>query len=523
MTQENIPYNQQAPVPPIPGTQIPFIPNRMKGRMMQGRMALQTRIPKWLSTYSIVVYLLALGLISFIYADYSLPWYYLLSGVVGVLVFFLYGTSVVNNASNLLGKKAKNAEKQLFLIALVPRLIFMLLLYQIFMVNYGDSFGFENMDTLGYDALGNYVAELISNGDFHFYDRIVEYSGHDNVDDMGYGIYVGFIYWLTDHSIIAVRLLKCLWSSLTVILIYRLAKRNFEPQVAYIAAIFCALWPNFWYYCANHLKETEMVFLTVLFIEQADQMLRSRKFTIWKLLPILLIVAALFTFRTVLALVLILALLFTIVMSSTRVVSWSKRIIVGLLVVVLIGITMGNRIEEQSRALFEQRETHSQKDNMEWRANRKDASGNTQSFAKYASAAVFAPMIFTLPFPTMVRPFEGQELQQMLNGGYFAKIIISGFTILAMFILLLSGKWREHLLPLSFMLGYLLVLAMSNFAQSDRFHHPAMPFEFMFAAFGLSIAVSQKKYKRWFTYWCAAMFVACLAWNWFKLKGRGLI
>ena len=204
-------------------------------------------------------------------------------------------------------------------------------------------------------------------------------------------------------------------------------------------------------------------------------------------------------------------------------VSFGKRIVIGFIAVVLIGVTMGNRIEEQSRELFEQRDVNTQKGNMEWRANRLDASGNKQQFAKYAGAAVFAPMIFTLPFPSMTRSFEGQELQQMLNGGYFAKNVLSFFTIFAMVVLLLSGKWRYHLLPLSFMLGYLLVLTMSNFAQSDRFHHPAMPFEFMFAAYGLSIAVTKKKYKHWFIFWCALMVVAALAWNWFKLKGRGLI
>ena len=122
----------------------------------------------------------------------------------------------------------------------------------------------------------------------------------------------------------------------------------------------------------------------------------------------------------------------------------------------------------------------------------------------------------------MVRPWDGQDVQQLLNGGDFVKNIMSCFTIFAMIMLLMSGKWREHLLPLSFMLGYLVVLSASTFAQSERFHQPAMPFEFMFAAYGLSIAVTKLKYKRWFTYWCVLMLVACIAWNWFKLAGRGL-
>ena len=260
-----------------------------------------------------------------------------------------------------------------------------------------------------------------------------------------------------------------------------------------------------------------MAFLAVLFVEQADQMLRSRQFTAWKVIPVLLIGAAIFTFRTPLGIVALLALVFSIVMSSTKVVSWGKRIVVGFFAIALIAVVAGNRLEEKANSLVSDVQSGQQERVNNWRSG----LDNGNSFAKYAGYAIFAPMIFTLPFPTMVRPFDGQEVQQLLNGGNFVKNIMSCFTILALVTLLMSGKWREHLLPLSFMLGYLVVLSMSTFAQSERFHQPAMPFEFMFAAYGLSIAVT-KKYKRWFTYWCALMFIACIAWNWFKLAGRGL-
>lgn len=479
-------------------------------------------IPVWLTRNAIIVYMVALLTISAIYSTYSLPWYYMLSGVVGILVFFLYGSSFAANTNVVKISKQKKFEKRLFLLAFIPRILFTILLYWIFMEHYGDSFGFEDLDATGYDDVGRYVAELISKEDYHFYDRIVEYSGNGNVDDMGYAVYVGFIYWLTDNSIIAIRLLKCLWSSLTVILLYRLSKRNVGDQTARIAAIFCALWPNFWYYCGSHLKEPEMVFLTVLFIEQADQMLRSRQFTAWKVIPVLLIAAALFTFRTVLGLVAIMALVFTVMMSSTRVVNWGKRIVVGGFAILLIGVTAGNRIQEQAEGMLEQVQGGQQRENMEWRAKRTDAGENVQKFSKYASATVFAPLIFTIPFPTMVRPYEGQEMQQMLNGGYFIKNILSSFVILALVILLISGEWRDHILPLSMMLGYIVVLVFSNFAHSERFHQPAMPFEMMFAAYGLSIAMTKPKYKRWFTFWCIFMVIAAIAWNWFKLAGRGL-
>lgn len=491
----------------------------MRQKMMKGLRRVQDVFPRWLSLYSIVVYILALMLVSFMYSAYSMPWYYMLSGVVAVLVFFLYGGYATKNLAVDRIRKEKNFERKIFLLAFIPRVLFTLLLYWIFIENYGDSYGFEHGDAEYYGDLGEFVAKQIEKGNFHFVDEITKWNGgHDEISDMGYGIYVGFIYWLTGNSIIVVRLLKCLLSSITVLLIYRLAKRSMGEQTARAAAIFCALWPNFWYYCGVHLKETEMVFLGVLFVEQADQMLRSRQFTAWKIIPILLLAAAIFTVRTTLGLVALLALVFSVVMSSQKVVSWGKRIIVGLLAVLLIGVAAGERIEEESRGLLEQVQSSQQKDNMEWRARR----DNGNAFAKYAGKSVFAPLIFTIPFPSMVRPFDGQDQLQIVNGGNFVKNIMSGFTIFAMVMLLISGKWREHILPLSFMLGYLAVLVMSTFAQSERFHQPVTPFEFMFAAYGLSIAVTKPKYKRWFTYWCALMFIACFAWNWFKMAGRGL-
>lgn len=495
--------------------------NIQSGIGNQGRQmvpfAYDRMMPKWIPSRAVALYMIALAIISVVFSAYSLPWYYMLAGVVSIMVFFLYGSHLSEQTSLIKMRREKTFEKRIFGIAFIFRIIWMFLIYAIFMENYGDAMGFENGDAQFYDDVGKAFAEALRNGEF-----ISTWNKHAQIlelADMGYVTYLGFVYRFTGDSIIVARILKCIWSALTVVLIYRLAKRNFDEQTGRIAAIFCALWPNFWYYCGCHLKETEFVFLCVLFVEQADQMLRSRQFTAWKIIPVLLVAASLLTFRTAIGIVAFLSLLFSVVMSSSRVVSWGKRVIVGGLALVLIAVTAGNFIEEQSQQLFNTARGSSQQENMEWRAQREH--GN--SFAKYAGKSVFAPLIFTIPFPTMVRPFDGQEVQQLNNGGNFVKNIISGFTIFAMFMLLLSGDWREHLLPLSFMLGYIVVLVMSVFAQAERFHQPIMPFEFMFAAYGLSIAVTKAKYKRWFTYWSALMFVASIAWNWFKLAGRGLL
>ena len=251
---QNTYYNQQPMMPPQPRMPI-------RQRMEKGILKIRNVFPIWLSRYPIAVYIITLTLVSFIYSEFSLPWYYMLSGVVAVVAFFLFGGTLAKNTYIDKIHKEKRFVRRIFLIAFIPRVLFMLLLYWIFQDNYHDAFGFENGDANFYNEMGTNMARALGDGTF-----AKEVEGNLNVldlSDMGYGIYLGFIYWLTGDSIIIVRLLKCLFSSITVILIYRLTKRNFDPQTARVAAIFCALWPNFWYYCAVHLKETEMVFLAV--------------------------------------------------------------------------------------------------------------------------------------------------------------------------------------------------------------------------------------------------------------------
>ena len=92
-----------------------------------------------------------------------------------------------------------------------------------------------------------------------------------------------------------------------------------------------------------------------------------------------------------------------------------------------------------------------------------------------------------------------QENQRLINGGNYVKNILAFFTMFALFLLIKEGKWRDHLLIGSFTIGYLVVIALSAFAQSERFHQPALPFILVFAAYGISR--SENKTKKYFTWW----------------------
>lgn len=487
-------------------------------------------MPKWISNKGVMLYLAVLAFVSLAFSRNILNPGWMIIGVVEVLSFFLL--------SNYLSKKwgvdrvpnPKKFEQKVFVLGLLLRLVTIGIVYWGFMIYYGDAFGFENADCQFYQDMGGYLGDAAHEGRFRsFVNGLLE---EVDISDIGHIIYLSFIYYFTGRDAIMVpRIINCFISAYTIVLIYRLGSRNFGEQIGRLAGLLVMAWPNFWFYCGTQLKEPMMIFILTLYAERCDQMLRNRNFTAWKVAPILLLAGAMFTLRTPLALVMVLAMIFTIVMSSSKVVGWGKRILVGILALVLLGVTMGNRIEEQTRELFNQVQSNQQSENMQWRTERE----NGNQLAKYAGKAVFAPLIFTIPFPTMVETPEQYDLK-VVNGGNFCKNIISGFVIFAMFSLLLSGNWRKHLMPLALLLGYLVVLSVSTFAQSERFHQPAVPFEMLFAAYSIGIIMqgerafgrhlpraSTRTYKLWFTIWCAGIVIACIGWQWFKLKGRGMV
>lgn len=466
--------------------------------------------PKYYTDKAVYVYF-ALLLCVPVFFGYPMEWYFWIFGVVEVVGFFYFAHQLPIAWQSY---SPKAFTKKLFITALIIRIIYVVFSYWFYNIMTGTPFEFAAADVMFYNEMGQYGHKLLSRGEWNLIGKYIEYSGAE-YSDMGYPLYLGIVYWLFDDSIFLTRILKALWSALTCVLVYKLASRNFGESVGRMAAIFCMLMSNLIYYCGIHLKETEMVYLIVLFVERADYAIRARQLD-WKaLITALLVACLLFMFRTALAAVAMIALAVTLTLSSNKVISLSKKIVISTIVVLLMFITVGNQLINEAEELINKAGFEQQKANMEWRSRRE----NGNKFAKYAGAAVFAPMIFTIPFPTMVDTPDQQD-QRMIHGGNYVKNITSAFTLLALLFLLFSGKWRDHVLILSICCGYLVVIALSEFAQSERFHLPALPFSLILAAFGISQL--QNKHKKWFNYWIMFIFVANIAWAWFKLKGRGM-
>jgi len=301
------------------------------------------------------------------------------------------------------------------------------------------------------------------------------------------------------------------------VLVYKLAARTFGENVGRMAGIFCLFMPNFTFYAGSHRKEMEMVLLTVWAIERFDALLRSQQYKLQNIVLPVFLVIFLFTFRTALGAAVIIAFLVTLMVSKTSTKRRKRQILVWSFS--LAALIAGGPIYQETSELW----MHKFSDDftgktVEWRAE--SEGGN--KLAKYAGAAVFAPLIVVLPFPTMVDPHvEAHYNFQRLNGGYFIRNFLAFFVLLGLFKDIKSKKWRDYILIYAFTFAYLGIIAFSEFAQSERFHLPALPFLLILGAHGISEFTN--KDKKWLNMYVYFLFVVIIAWNWFKLAGRGLI
>lgn len=473
-------------------------------------------MPKRISNISMATYFLALMACTLLYSSHILNWKWWIFGIISVIGFFYFA----NRQTKLwINTRPMAFTKKLFWSALALRVVWVLISYLLYYQWTGTAFSIGAGDELFYDEMGHYGASLMRDGNFAIYSPMVKYAGTVTFSDMGYPIYLSILYYIFFDSILIARVIKAILGAWTAVLVYKVASRNFCESTGRMAGIFCMLMPNLIYYCSFQLKEVEMVFLAMLFVERADWLLRQPKLKAMQTVAVMLIPLALFMIRTALAATLVAAFFCALLLTTGRVSGFGKRAVL-ILVAAIFAATMfltSTSIGSEVTQMWQTRGS-TQQSNMEWRSTR----DNGNVFAKYAGAAVFAPMIFTLPFPTLAET-PGQENQKIIHGGNFVKNIVSYFTIMALLTLLLTGNWRKHVLPLAVLCGYLVVLVFSSFAQSERFHLPILPLTLMFAALGMSLMKENPWIKTYFNYWCVLMFLAAVAWNWFKLAGRGMI
>ena len=389
-----------------------------------------TFFPKYFSSKAILCYIITLILVNMFFIRYALPFQFMLFGLAAVILFFYYSSKLTLGWRRL---HPRRFVKNLFVTALLIRIAYVIFVYFYYIKMTGRPNMFHPGDELMYEDFGSVLA-MYGLDAFRQQMKVIPLS------DSGFCWWTGIVYSIFGVHVLSDRIIKCFADAFACVLMYNLGKRNFGEFTGRMAAVFYMMMPNMWYYCGLSLKETIMEFLVILFVERGDLVMHSRKVQIKDLIIPAIIILILFTFRTALAAVLFAALIAALILTSGKQLEVWKKILYGLVFAVWMFMTVGVEIIQETQELWEGR-ADNQTVGYEWRSE-------TNSFAQYASAAVFAPAIFTIPFSTMIN-VSGQENQMMLNGANFIKNIMSGFVIFAMFSLLFSGEWRKHVLPLA--------------------------------------------------------------------------
>lgn len=461
--------------------------------------------PKQIAIKGVYIYLGVLAAISLVFLRHAMSLTYIIMGIAWVISFMLLTESCSKKWAKI---SDKALTRNLFLTALGIRVAWVIFSYLFYIIKTGIPFEFDAADSIGYWEDGYWLST-------EKWDTIKKYvfTERDTVSDSGYLLYLTFLYKITGPNIFITRIIKALLSSVSVLLVYSLAKRNIGEEAGRIAAIMTCFMPNLIFYCGLHLKETEMLFLLIAFIERTDYLIRSRHYTVFTIALPVLLALSLFTFRTVLGGAAIFAFVTALVFTNTNVIGKKKRIIIiawGILAAItLTGGTIMNEVEstwdEKGYNQTSKRLTQTEKGNR---------------WAKYATGTVMAPMMFVLPFPTMV-DVDQQYTQQMLSGGNYVRNFLGGFVLIAVFsAIFITKNWRNLSLIGSFVVAYLGIVSASGFANSERFLLPALPGLLIMAAYGVTM-LDAKNYK-FIKIWYWVVPVMAFAWAFFKLGSRGL-
>lgn len=462
--------------------------------------------PRKIASNAIIVYLISLAIVSVVFFRYIMLLGYVVLGITWVTGFFLLTEKWSVEWRHL---PEKTYLKYLFQAALIIRLAWVVISFFYYKSVTGIPFEFDAHDAVGYHE----EAKWLAGSDWSMLWDYYFGSQFHGTSDVGYPLYLTIVYKIFGPVIIIPRIIKAFISAYTCILLYKLTSRTISEDMGRLAGIMSCLMLNFVIYCGYHLKETEMIFLIVLFLERADHMLRKEHMSFWDVLWPSLLALSLFFFRTVLGAAagfsMATAVLFSNAPSMNRNLKRAALVGWGILCVVVFG---GGTLMTELESYWEDRG-----DNLSQRRYEQTVRGN--QWAQYATGAVMAPMVFVLPFSTMVNVSQ-QYAQQAKHGGNYVRNFMGFFVLLALYEMIRRKRWRDFALPVSFVVAYLGVVSLSGFSSSERFLLPGLPCLILLWTYG--ITTLRKPTFKLLPFWYVVVVLMEVGWAYFKLGSRGL-
>ena len=465
------------------------------------------KLTRYIALYGVGVYLLALLVISMMFRDHALELKWMLWGIGEVLFFFVLTTVFYPRWKY---DEPKKFWRKIFWVALAIRLLYVVLSYYYFKLSLGYAFDGPG-DAVGYYNRSVYLSRYIRRGDFGIaIDFLKGYSM--GFSDHGYLIWLTLLHTIFGRGVLVARVFKALMSAYLCIVVYKLASRTFGERTGRLAAVMCVFMPILIQLTGMHIKEMEMIFLSILALERMDYLIRSKKYTFWNILFPILLVGLSFGFRTVIGMCLIFAFIVFVILSPNNLVKRRTKIITLSITAAVFLIFLFTVIGSEMKIIY--RLNFSGADYM---AKKYESMG--LKYGEISKSKYLFPGAFVLPLSPMVD--VSPDHNKLIHGSTYVKNFLAFFAMLAIVIAIRQKKWRDFSLIGAYELSYLAIIMFTFTSNSERFHEPAIPLILVMAAYAMT-HLRRKDLKIFYVY-CGVLFVALFVWNWLKLSARGLV
>lgn len=454
------------------------------------------------------LYLLSLLIVSLLFRSYAMKAEWMAWGVGTVVLFFLMSYVFTQRWAH---DDRKKFLWKAFLVAFGIRAVYVTAMVYYYYYRTHLSLEFGAADSIGYHLSAVHYAELFRQGQFKpvFQDLNASTAGFS---DQGYVLYLTGLYTLFGQNVLGPRLLKALMSAYMCVAIYKLTERNLGAKTAKLATVMAVFLPQFIHYTGTYLKETEMIFLATLALERLDYLIHSKRTTFWNILLVVVLTALTFGFRTIVGMILIASYVLAILLTDTaRINKKAKTIGIGavmLTAVILVLTPIGREM------IFTFQQNFKESGYLTWKYERLGLK-----YAEYAHYKYMAPGAFTLPLTNLVE--VANSTQKLMNGTYFVKNYLAFFAMWCIVAAIRQKQWKRFGMIGGYTILYVLLIAFSFAANSERYHLPALPGMLIMAAYAMT------RFKRkdfgWYYAYCGLLLIAILGWNYLKLSARGLI
>ena len=465
------------------------------------------KLIRYISIYGVGVYLLALLVISVVFRDHAMELEWVLWGIGEVLFFFVFTTIFYPRWKN---DKPKVFCHKVFWIALAIRLLYVVFSYYYFYNHAGGPFEGSG-DEVGYYTRSALLSKYIRKGDFGFvFDFLKGYSL--GFSDHGYLIWLTFIHTIFGRKVWVARIFKALMSAYLCIVVHRLSSRTFGERTGRLAAVMCVFMPLFIQLTGSHIKEMEMIFLSILALERMDYLIRNKKYTLWNILFPILLIGMSFGFRTVIGMCLIFAFLVFVILSPNHLVNRKGKIVALSTTLVVFLVFLFTVIGSEMKIVYMLNFSGT-----DYLARKYESLG--LKYSELSKSKYLFPGAFVLPLSPMVD--VAPDHNKMFHGTIFIKNFLAFFAMLSIVIAIRQKKCRDFSLIGAYELSYLAIVMFTFTSNSERYHQPAVPLILVMAAYAMTHL--RRKDLTLFYIYCGLLFVALFAWNWIKLAARGMV